>query len=456
MGTPTPWGRWFLALAIPFGLFLAVARPPMQELDAPYHLPRVHRIANGTFVEPIGPDGRVEPIIDACLHGFMTQHGERARGDQPLDFRGNWSEKDCTTPVRWGMPNAAVTSPIPYLPGVLGYRTADLLGGGLNVRFLAARLTFLATYIATVWTAIRLAPRGRALLFAVAVLPSSLALAASITADGTAIWAAILAVALALRARESPSRRLFVALAAVLVVLAVSKNLYGPFVLLLLLVPAAAFRDAGDRLRRVTLGTLAVFIPAALWATYASGVHYDFFSVDSEASRERILDDPIAFLRAAWNGLWDPFVREVTLPGFVEVLGGQRPTRTEHLFGDLAPPALIAAAAVLLVAAVLADPGPPTAPDRRRRVVTLLVCAAIVAATTLLVYVGVALTANPPGSDSLVWVQGRYFLPLIPLGVFAAGRRVPWQPWLARLVPLGSAGLLGWLSWRVYVLFYAP
>jgi uncharacterized membrane protein len=88
----------------------------------------------------------------------------------------------------------------------------------------------------------------------------------------------------------------------------------------------------------------------------------------------------------------------------------------------------------------------------RRRIAA--VCAAIVAATVLLVYVGIALTANPPGVDTLVWIQGRYFIPLAALLAFAAGRQLRHQSQVALAVPAGSLLLLLWIGWRVFVVFY--
>jgi hypothetical protein len=155
-----------------------------------------------------------------------------------------------------------------------------------------------------------------------------------------------------------------------------------------------------------------------------------------------------------WRGLWDPFVRNVTLPGFVEVLGGLRGDRVGHVYGDLPPLAIFGVAAAVLAVAVLADPGPGRRSDARARRLIGLVTGAVVVATVLLVYLGMALTANPPGADRLIWAQGRYFIPLVPLLAFAAGRRVRIQPQLALAVPAGSLFLLGWVAWRVFVVFY--
>lgn len=451
-----PWSRCFVVLAIVFGVFFAVATPPLQEHDAENHLIRVDRMSRGTFVESLDDEGQTSASFDGCLAGFIDHHRERGLSDASLDWGGNWEAVECTKPSEQPINNSSLTPPVPYIPNVVGYTAAKMLGGGVNVRVLAARLASLAAYVAAVWAALRLAPKGRAVLFAVAVLPSSLALAASVHADSTGIAAAILTVALTLRAREHPSRAVLAGLAASLAVLALSKNLYGPFVLLVLLVPASAFPDRRARRRYVgtTAGIAGVLFVA--WSTYAARIHYviPFLDIDSEEARDYVVSHPLGFLHSAWNGLWDPFFREVTLPGFVEVLAGMRPNHVNHVYGDLPPLAIFGVAAAVLAVAVLADPGATPRGQVHQRRHVAVVTGLVAGMGVTLIYLGMALTANPPGARTLLWAQGRYFIPLVALLAFAAGQRPRRQKPLALAVPAGSLFLLGWVGWRVFVVFY--
>jgi Predicted membrane protein (DUF2142) len=450
------WDAWFLVVAIVYGVFLAVATPPLQEHDAVGHLIRVDRMSRGTFVEPLDGDGLTNASIDGCVRGFIDHHSLRGGSGEPLDLRGHWADVPCTEATSTGIPTSSLTSPVPYLPNAVGYTAVKALGGGVGPRVLGARLASLAVYVGLVFAALRLAPKGRSVLFVVAVLPSSLALAASLHADALGIAAAVLAVALTLRARERPTRGVLVTLAVTVVVLALAKNLYSPHVLLVALVPAVAFADARARLRYLALTAGAWAVAFGAWSQYAARQHYALppFGIDSREAQSFILDHPFHFLRSTWNGLWDPFVREITLPGFVEVLGGMRGPLMTHTYGDLPPLALFGVAALVLALAVFADPGPERPRDTAARRRTALVCGLVAVAGVLLVYLGMALTANPPGADTLVWAQGRYFIPLVPLLAFAAGRRLRHQPQIALAVPAGSLVLLAWVGWRISVVFY--
>jgi hypothetical protein len=449
------WDRWFLVVAILFGVFLAVGTPPLQEHDAIGHLVRVDRMSRGTFVEPLDADGQTSAPIDGCLNGFIRTHTALGLTYDHMRLRDNWRTVRCERPTSLTISTSALTSPVPYMSNLVGYAGAKALGAGIAVRVLAARLTSLAAYVAAVWFALRLAPKGRAVLFAVAVLPSSLALAAGVHADSTGIAAAILAVALTLRARERPSRGVLVALAVSLVVVALAKNLYSPLVLLVLLVPAGAFADRWARRRYVAVTGLAAGLAVAAWSSYVARTRYVLpgFGIDSEKAQTFVVHHPLSFLASMWRGLWDPFVRETTLPGFVEVLGGMRGDHVGHVYGDLPPLAIFWVAVAVLALAVFADPGRTPRSDPRARRLIALVIGVIVVATVLLIYLGMALTANAPGTRALVWAQGRYFIPIVPLLAFAAGRRLRLQPEIALAVPAGSLFLLTWVAWRLFVVF---
>ena len=92
------WDRLFVALALLFGLFFAIATPPLQEHDAANHVVRIDEITKGRLAQPIDSDGNVAPTIDACTRAFLVHHTERGAAGQPLDFGGNWAAVPCTAP----------------------------------------------------------------------------------------------------------------------------------------------------------------------------------------------------------------------------------------------------------------------------------------------------------------------------------------------------------------------
>lgn len=417
------------------------------------------QLVHGVIAEPIDSKGHVVPMVDGCLTGFIDHHAARANSPQALHPTGNWEAVRCSTPRHWRIDNTALTSPIPYVAGAAGYGAVTIVGGGVNLRYLAARLTGLAAYLLAAWAAIRFAPRGRGVLFAVAVLPSSLSLAASLHADSTGIWAALLAVSMVLRLTDGhtrPRRRELVMLASLVTILALSKNLYSPFILLLVLVPAETFASKRARWTYVGgVGGLAALL-GGIWATYVSKIHYQIqvFGIDSQAAMQHIVHHPVSFIQASWSGLFHPMMWHDTIPGFVQTLGAGRHSKVPPVFGDVAPLPIAIFAIALIVTAMLADPGTNTSPARRAQRTTTLVAWIIACSCIALIFFGIAATANPPGAHTILWVQGRYFLPLIPLAAFSHIRRPRLKPVATWITLIGSLALLCWMTMRLIVIFY--
>jgi hypothetical protein len=476
-----------LLLALPIGLLAVALIPPMQELDGTAHLLRVDQISRGTLVQPLNRHGAAIVVPDACLQGFITAHIELGLRPGPMSPRNSLSRQPCRTPEPRDISNTAMNSPVTYLPQVVGYRVGHTLGGTRGA-FFGARLIGLLVYVWLCWSALRLAPRGKALLFVVALLPSSLQLASVVSSDGFTIGLALLSVALVLRLRagaesdgSGTTRRDLVLLAVALLVLSISKNLYAPMALLPLLIPAAAFR--ADRQRRTYQGGVlaASVLIAGSWSLLVVGrirIAYPGLRIDSFAARDWAGEHPVAFGASMVRGLWDPWVAEHSLPGYVEVLGKFRPAFSNELFtlGDRAPLWLFGAAVVLLALALVHDArtGAPVAgedlgagdgddePVRRirRRGDLALVCAAtgtVIFVSMMLIFGGDRLVATPFDSNSTQWVQGRYFLPLTPLlalpvtAFWAGARRGPRWAWV---IPFGSMLLLAWVIRRAIILFY--
>ena len=149
---------------------------------------------------------------------------------------------------------------------------------------LAGRLGNLLVYLALAALAAALCPRARrGLLACAALLPQTLQLAASFSADATVLGLVFSFTALCLRLRLQPARRWQLALlVALALAIGPAKAIYLPVVLLLCLVPAAHLDPRGPqaaplRLGRISLraGTLvkalALALAAAGWAALNLG-----------------------------------------------------------------------------------------------------------------------------------------------------------------------------------------
>lgn len=128
-----------------------------------------------------------------------------------------------------------------YVGQTLGIALMRLLGRGFHAMLLAGRLGNLVIYLVLAALAVALMPeRWKGLLTCVALLPQTLQLAASFSADATVLGLVFCFTALCLVLRERPARRAELVLLAVLAFLiGPAKAIYLPVPALVLMVPAA-------------------------------------------------------------------------------------------------------------------------------------------------------------------------------------------------------------------------
>jgi len=219
------------------------------------------------------------------------------------------------------------------------------------------------------------------------------------------------------------------------VVLALAKNVYGPFVLLLFLVPTSRFRSRRAHVTYVAGVFGAALAGALVWASQVARIHYTLpgTAIDSVDQAEWARGPP----SASWWP-WPGGSRPRSSAGRCSlrswrVKGGLRPSKTHSVVGDLAPwPLIVVALALLVLGLFAADPPLRSVTGRgrgrrwsRSAATTAAVVVAIASACTVLIGFGLALTSAPVAPERIEWLQGRYFLPLFALVARAAPALTP-------------------------------
>ena len=191
------WG--YLAIALVWGVAMALITPPFQVPDEAAHYYRAWSVAE---VELIGGEGRIVVIPEnvAALPGAL--------GSLVVDWSGNQYSVDKALDLLWEpisadqreeMSTAAGYGPIGYLPQVVGIDVARVLGRSPLLGFYLARLANLLASALLVFFAVRLVPFGKGLIALVGLLPMFVFQAASLSPDGLALSGMLLFLALVLR-----------------------------------------------------------------------------------------------------------------------------------------------------------------------------------------------------------------------------------------------------------------
>lgn len=415
-----PLARLYLWVALPAGLLFVFLNPPFGGVpDELHHYHRALALAQGELgVEASAPADYVNLLLNVSA-------GARKSRWAGLDEEG---VRRALT-VRPGPEQEAFTCrignayPLGFVPQALALKLGLAVRAPPLVAFYAARLAAFLVALVLVRAAIRVAPFGKLVFALTALMPMTLQQMASLSYDALHISALFLLTAwlLALAQRSACLTGGQRAGALALAVLgSVLKPGYALVSLQAFLVPRRLFRTSGAYWG-FTLGSVAACCAAL--ALGASLFHVSFpGQAEAEAAQLAFVrEHPLAFLAAVLRTTYDS--AQVLWEGFVFRAGQNLET-----FSPLAY-LLTAAALVLLLRSH--EERVPLARWQR------LVLLATVVAQGLLVFVPLYLVTTPVGRDSVVGVQARYFLVLVPplvLSVYGSGFRFR-SEWVRRNTP---------------------
>ena len=319
-----------------------------------------------------------------------------------------------------------------YLPQAAGITLSRLLSLGQVLTVYLGRLCNLLFFAFCTYQAVRVVPFGKMAFFGTAMLPMTLELASSLSYDAFAIGLGMLFTAYALHlAYESPQvgKKELAALAAALAMLAPCKMVYIPLAGLCFLIPREKFGSGKRYLQGALL--VAGCAAAAVLAVNLDKILVYFQGTEDPVgwagdvagySASAVLADPLAACRVIVNTLI------LRMPGYINSMAGGTLGWLEHKVD----PTLILVLLMWTALAALpvreegqsADRIPPQGARADvmplwHRLLGLGLCLCTVLATLLIML----MSWTPLGSPVVEGVQGRYFLPILPLGLLALRSR---------------------------------
>ena len=372
----------FALIAIGFGAAYALVTPPFEVPDEAAHYLRATAAAYGNVVI----QGRVSlPRAYRVVVWALTSRLSTARG---IELQNDDREM---------IPLAGIYLPASYVPQIV----VAAVGRAAHVRpffsFFAGRLATMLFAIVAVVLACRVAPQWASHFEAAALLPMSLFLFGSWSADAMTIAAAFLASALLLKAIAAATpltRRDRAAIVAAVAWLSLCKPPYALLALLVIAVPAR---------RRFIALVLAVAVAGTALSAAMTMTEMKMSSlphdrpIDAGTQLRFIAAHPLHFAAVIANDL-----------------RGHGRDYIVSMTGRLGPYALdlprwTTALLLLMLLAVGVACGPPLPAPAR------LLIAGIAAMVCLATFTYLYLTSSIAGGDVIEGTQGRYLLPLLPL-----------------------------------------
>ena len=304
------------------------------------------------------------------------------------------------------------TTPLAYVPQALGMTLVRLFGAGSISLLFMGRLMNLAFYVAVTYLAMKRLPFGKEVLFGVALLPMTLHLTGSMSYDtvilGLTFYFTAVCLDLAYE-KEQVRVRDSLTLAAVIFVLGPCKMVYAAVMGLCLLIPVRKF-GGWKRYLTAAAVVLAAFVVSMVLVnsqtivTYATETEtYVSWAEEAGYSFAQLLGNPKLVLRLFYNTLvWLAEHYHMTMIGAwlgnVDVVL-EVPYLTVCWF------------TISLLLLTLRNPGEMIQIRGGQRIwvwVTCFGCAAAILFSMLLAW-------TPVSSRIITGVQGRYFLPILPV-----------------------------------------
>lgn len=388
-----PW--LYLVYALPAVMFLAVAMAPFQVPDEENHALRADQISRGTLISARGGgyvNGALVELkrMTSVLHSPQKQTAEMSRTASAL----SWS----STIQKAGFYNTAQYGPLLYLPQVVGIWIGKFFEFSVIWTVLLARLINGIASTLLGFAAIRICRRGRALVFTTLLLPMTMSQFASVSQDALIISLSILAGALGSRIiaeQRAASAREFALFAFIVVATTMARPSQ---IALAALFPA--FIDWRDDTWRIK-SAIAAFAVAALcwWMAILAGLLPNASADDGSVKDHLValIVHPLLLPELIFNT-----VREGTLlpRSLIGQLGWS---------GALMPNWYYAGAGAIIVLSCLA-PG-NSHPCRFPAIIGVLTFALMLTGISIALYA----SWTRLGKMTIDGMQGRYFLPVLPL-----------------------------------------
>lgn len=392
--------RWLFAflLMLCLGMTVAIRQAPFSMPDEGAHYLRAYEVSHLhllNYRNHVGVDIPCNEYLIAAKKYQLTP-GIQKKAEE------GWMDSSCR--VR-SINTAGTYSFVPYIPAALSLFITEKLGWKIEDKLVAARGANFAVWFTILFFGLLLIEKGRILMACLVLFPSFFWQLVALSADGSTFAFCLLYVFVVVSAaqqRTVVTPKLIKILLPIAALIGASKGVYVPIALL----SFGLWDRLPDKGRfyklmvcvTPTLVALGVFL--LLTGLADPSLIYLGNGANPANQMAGILLDPISFADIIFHSLLQTDLRGVVAPAYAVPNAGRA-------FGIT-----VVAGVTSAVLLIYSDFGV----DRKFRVVAALVFILLLAAVALPLY----LTYSPVGAKYILGLQGRYYLPLIPLA-FVAG-----------------------------------
>lgn len=349
----------------------------------------------------------------ALLGQTLTEETYQQMYDQGFGKHGNGNTADMAAgTMAYSIYPSVRTTPLAYMPQAIGITLARLLNlNSLGLAYMG-RLLNLLFFVAMTMLAIRILPFGKEVLFGVALLPMTLHLSASYSYDVMIMAVLFVFTAMCLKLayeKEKVTVRDLLVLALLMAVAGPCKMVYAPMLGLCLLISVKKFGGWGRWALSASMVLAAwaaamVLVNSQIIAGYATETeNYVGWAGEAGYSLTYLIHNPWKLFKLFYNTvMWQAEHYHMTMIG--AYLGN-----VDQVLD--VPYLAVVLLTVSLLLLAFRKPGETLVLTGGKRIWIWLICAACAGVTML----SMLIAWTPISSVIINGVQGRYFLPFLPV-----------------------------------------
>ena len=400
----------FLLIAPIICIFFMITMPTFKNHDEYYHWLKAYEVSEGHLMTPIenGIQGSMMPkqVAEVLPKDWTTMDYRDVK--ERLKIQINEDDKEVLNPE-----TAAVYSFVQYVPQATGIAIARLFTNNAYIITYAGRMLNMIVAIAILYFAIKIIPFGKKMLLIPAMIPIAIEGFTSLSPDAITISMAFLYIAYILHLAfdkkvEKIKSKDKIALLIMSIIIALCKIVYIPLVGLLLIIPKEKFKDNKNKIINfIVIAGIAVVINL-IWLAISSRYLSTFREGDSKIQVLLALQNPIQFIQQFLYTL------NINSGNYILSLFG-----SDLGWGELVKINTIVPYCLLGIYVFTAITDNKL--KNRFEVYQIVWISLVVLAIIALVFASLYVQWTTIGNESIIGVQGRYFLPIIPLIMLLLG-----------------------------------
>lgn len=398
-------------MIVPFvAIFFMITMPTFKNHDEYYHWLKGMEVSQGHLMTPIedGVQGSLMPggtseIFQYGLEFDYTNIPEKLKVNLDDENKGILNTE-----------TAAVYSCVPYIPQAIGILVARLVTDNAYLVTYGGRIVNMLVAIFLLYLAIKLMPFGKKMLLIPAMIPIAIEGFTSLSPDAMTISVSFLYIAyilnLAFGKNEQINLKQKIILLIMSIIIALCKIVYLPLVGLILIIPKEKFKNKSNKNKILNFCIMAgiATILNLVWLAVAGKYLSNFREGDSKVQVLLALQNPIKYIQS--------LLYTINFKGndyLLSLFGSELGWGELIKLYSIVPYSFIA---IYLFTAVTDDEL-----KNKFKKYQLVWIALVVLAVIVLVFTSLYVQWTVIGAEFIQGVQGRYFLPILPLVMILLG-----------------------------------